>query len=428
MKKSKFSSKEIQAKPRTRQVHGRFHSKAWDFSHHLIPPMTSSTTFRLGSLKRGAKGFLQFAQEGKDLQNPILIYDRLHEPNTLMLEEQLAAMEEGECALSFSTGMGAISTALMMALEQGDKILCHKTIYGCTYSLLTQWLPKFGITTEFVDLNDPQSWSLFSDSKVRVIFGESISNPNLEVLNLPKISQELKKANAKKRTRPALFFIDNTFATPWSLRPLSWGVDVVLHSLTKNISGFGTEMGGALVTRNEFASALKIARKDFGAILSPKSAWEVFVHGIPTLSIRFDQQQKTAWAIAKYLDSHPKVERVIYPGLPGHPNFKIAKRLLKNPEGDFSPGFMVSFTLKGSMNKTEQFIDDIATGSYAMTLAVSLGTTKTLIEVPGYMTHSTMNEKALMKSGIDPRLIRLSVGLEHLDDLKQDLSRSLGKI
>jgi methionine-gamma-lyase len=417
----------LKATDRTRMIHGKTSTQAWDFSHHLIPPITSNTTFRLGSLKRGAEGFVNFATGEHLASDPtILIYDRLDEPNTMMLEEQLALMEKAECAVTFASGMGAISSALLSVLRSGQKIIAHRTLYGCTYSLLNDWLPRFGIKTTFVDVNSDSHRQLFNDPKVRVVYFESLTNPTLEVSNLPAILNEIQAINSKRKPADRIItIVDNTFATPWGLRPIEWGVDMVVESLTKNISGFGTEMGGAVMTRKEFEIGLKLARKDFGAILNPKAAWQITVHGIPTLAIRFEQQQKNAMDVAQFLERHKNIEKVIYPGLLSHPQHKLAKKLLKTPEGNFAPGTMIAFIVRGNMSQCQKFVDTIANRSYSITLAVSLGLTKTLIEVPGFMTHAAIPREKQGISGIDARLVRLSLGIENSVDIISDLDMAL---
>jgi methionine-gamma-lyase len=346
-----------------------------------------------------------------------------------MLEEQLALMENGECAISFASGMGAISTAIMSCMQAGDKVLAHRTLYGCTYSLITNWLPRFGIKNHMMDLNDKDLEKEIQDPAVRVIYFESVSNPNLEIIDIEKIASLVKKANEKRADdKKILILVDNTFATPWGFRPLEWGADMVIQSLTKNISGFGTEMGGAIITRKEFDTLLRIGRKDFGAIIHPYSAWHILVYGISTQSLRFEEQQKTAMRVAQFLETNPKVDKVTYPGLESHPQYKLAQKYLLSPEDEFAPGTMISFQLKGDLNTCQKFVDDIANNSYAITLAVSLGLNKTLIEVPGYMTHSAIPSEKQDESGIDPRAIRLSIGLEKADDIIQDLKTALAKI
>lgn len=414
---------------RTQAIHGKYTTSAWQFDKHLIPPLTSSTTFRLESLERGAQGFIEFA-DGSVSDKPILIYDRLDEPSTLMLEEQLSQMESAACAVSFGSGMGAISAALMATTKSGDEVLAHRTLYGCTYSLLSNWLPRLGIQTHFVNLNAPETKQLIRNKKIRVIYCESVSNPTLEIIDLISLVAMVKEENKRRpKDEKINIIVDNTFATPWGMRPLELGVDFVVQSLTKNICGFGTEMGGAILARSSsFAHQLKMIRKDFGGIIHPWSAWHILVYGISTQALRFEQQQENAGKVARFLANHPKVEQVTYPGLTSHPQFKLAKTLLKSPEGKFAPGFMISFRLKGNAKTCERFVDDIAKNSYSITLAVSLGLTKTLIEVPGFMTHSAIPSKKQKETNLNPLDIRLSVGLESIDDLLHDLNTALTKL
>lgn len=429
-KTKKTRAKKFAGGMRSRMVHGPSDTRSWQFSKHLIPPITSNTTYRLDSLQRGAKGFQQFAADHQGGDEPILIYDRLDEPNTLMLEEQLALIEGAGCAVTFSSGMGAISSTLLSLLQSGDRILAHRNLYGCTYSLMSEWLPRFGIQTKFVDINDSGRIQELADDRFRVVYFECLSNPNLDLADLPAIVRDVQKINQtrakkSKNSRPIVIVVDNTFATPWALRPIEWGVDMVIHSLTKNMGGFGVEMGGAVMGAHRFEKSLKMARKDFGAILNPKSAWHVSVHGLPTLAIRFERQQANAIRVAEFLEEHPKVESVLYPGLDSYSQRSLAKRLLRTPEGHFAPGTMISFTLKGDLKKCQKFVDHVARHSYSITLAVSLGLTKTLIEVPGFMTHSAIPADQKAASGIDPRAIRLSLGIEDSGDLIRDLETAL---
>ncbi len=391
--------------------------------------MTASTTFRLKSLKRGADGFQLFANPKRfedSLKNnePIWIYDRLEEPTSKMLEEQLAKMENGETAVSFSSGMGAISACFLAFLKSGDKIISHNTLYGCTYSLITSWLPRYGIENKLININELTAKDL-TDKNTKAIFFESVSNPSLELIDLDRICKLVRAENKNRSTENKLkVIVDNTFATPWGLRPLEHGADLVIQSLTKNIAGFGTEMGGAVITAKKNLSALLLIRKDFGAIMHPHSAWNIMVYGIPSQILRFEAQQRNALKVAQFLESNPKVEKVVYPGLKSFPQYKLAQALLKSPTDEFAPGQMLTFILKGSTQKTEKFINHVAQNSYAITLAVSLGLIKTLIEVPGLMTHAAVPKEKQAKSGIPEKLIRMSIGIEDHSDIIDDLKQA----
>lgn len=411
---------------RTQLIHGKDRSKNWDYAHHVVPPMSASATFRLEGSQRGAAGFFQFACDriNPDREVPIYIYDRLDEPTRGMLEENLAIAEGGESAVTFSTGMAAISAILGVLCQAGDEIIAHRVLYGCTYSLLTNWLPRMGVKTRFVDLNDARALQAALTPETRVVYCESPVNPNLELIDLAAVRAALDTRGEK---RPQLV-IDNTFATPFAQRPLSLGADVVVHSLTKGIGGFGVDMGGAVIVPQHLRNLLMMYRKDFGGVLSPKAAWDFLVLGLPTLSLRIEAAQKTALEVARWLEQHPKVKTVSYPGLESFPQAALAQRQLVDPKGRFAPGTLMYFELKDPPGKGEpgaKLIDWIAGNAYSITLAVSLGQVKTLIEHPFSMTHSAMPEHEKVGSGVDPGGIRLSVGLEDPDDLIADLEAAI---
>jgi methionine-gamma-lyase len=411
---------------RTQLIHGKDRSKKWDYNHHVVPPMTASATFRLEGSQRGAAGFFQFACDriNPDREVPIYIYDRLDEPTRGMLEENLALAEGADCAVTFSTGMAAISAILGVMCQVGDEIVAHRVLYGCTYSLMTNWLPRLGVRTKFVDLNDRAALEAAITPQTRVIYCESPVNPNLELIDLAAVRAVL---DGKGERRPKLV-IDNTFATPFGQRPLTLGADVVLHSLTKGIGGFGTDMGGVVMGPAELRNLLLMYRKDFGGVLSPKAAWDFLVHGLPTLQVRMEAQQRGAQTVAAWLEQHPKVRMVRYPGLESFPQAALARRQMIDPKGNFAPGTMIYFELKDPARTGEpgsRVIDWIAGNAYSVTLAVSLGQVKTLIEHPFSMTHSAMPENEKVGSGVDPGGIRLSVGLEEPDDLIADLRAAL---
>ncbi len=407
----------------TLMIHGEANSLAWDFSKSLIPPISASTTFRLGSVERGAEGFQSFGSEQFN-KEPIWIYDRLDEPNTLMLERQLSHAEGTETAVTFSTGMGAISSTILALCNSGDDILSHRTIYGCTFSFIKNWLPKYNIIGRFEDL------TLFKKEMIkpntRVIYFETVSNPTLEVIDIEAIKAAVVELNKSRNDdKKILIVVDNTFATPCGSQPSNLGADFVIQSLTKNISGFGTEMGGAVMAPKKYEFLLKLARKDFGAVLHPHAAWDINIHGLPTLFLRYHRQQETALKLSHFLNELKEIEFVSYPGLETFKYFNVAQKVLKNKNGDFSPGYMISFKLKNAKENTIPFVDYLAKNSYSITLAVSLGLTKTLIELPNYMTHSGLDEASKEASGISPYLIRLSVGLENINDLIKDIQSAL---
>jgi cystathionine beta-lyase/cystathionine gamma-synthase len=415
----------------TRLIHGKFFSEEWNYEDHIVPPISSSVAYRLESAARGAAGFERFANPDlADRGSPIYVYDRLEEPTRGLLEERLRMAEGGECAVTFATGMAAVSAALGVLVRTGDTVLCHRTIYGCTYSLLTNWYPRLGIQVRFLDLRDAAALRKALDRDAMVLYLETPTNPTLDILDLEAIAREVAAVNARRGKRRRVFtVVDNTFATPFCQRPLRHGIDLVVHSLTKNVGGFGTDMGGVVVGPRLLKPDLLLYRKDFGGALAPKSAWPALVYGLPTLPIRMRRQQETAGAIARFLAERPEIARVAYPGLPGSDGHGIARRQMLDFHGAFAPGSMVYFVFAGppaeAHDRGRRFIDHLAKKALTVTLAVSLGQVRTLVEHPASMTHAVVPPEEQAKSGIDPGGVRLSVGLEEPADLLADLSSAL---
>jgi methionine-gamma-lyase len=442
------SSKNSQPKPketydlRTRLIHGSMRTPKWDYSHHVVPPLTSSATFRLSSSQRGARGFFEFACDRVDTtrQVPIYIYDRLDEPTRGMLEENLAAAEQGEIGVCFATGMAAISASIASLTRSGDQVVAHNTLYGCTYSLMTNWLPRQGVNTRFVEMRNPKEIAKAISARTRIVYFETPVNPNLELIDIGMVREIVDRANhGRSELEKIHIVVDNTFATPFCQRPLTLGAHIVVHSLTKGIGGFGTDMGGVVIGPKSLHNVLFMYRKDFGGVLSPKAAWNVLVYGLPSLAARMANMQKSAAYIANWLDEHPKVDKVLYPGLNSFPQQDLAEKQMVDYRGKFAPGSMIYFTLreKGAANlAAEKFINYVADKAYCITLAVSLGQVKTLIENPYSMTHSAylaVDANNAKKNGhgscetnrVEPGGIRLSIGLEDRDDIIADLEAGL---
>lgn len=421
-------------KMRTHLIHGNFESKKWDFDHHVIPPISHSTAYRLTSLHRGAQGFVKFASADEALSGhvPIYIYDRLDEPTRSMLEENLAFGEGGEVCVTFATGMAAISAALGATMRQGQEVLAHDILYGCTYSLMTNWLPRFGMQVRFGNFLKPESLLAPITPATRVLYFETPVNPTMELIDIAEIRRLADKVNAGREEKDrVLVIVDNTFATPFCQRPLKLGADIVVESLTKDIGGFGTDMGGAVVAPASWYNHLMLFRKDFGGVLSPRSAWAILVYGLPTLATRMVNQQKTAQRVAKFLSEHPKVASVAYPGAECFGQKALAHRQMTDPDGKFAPGGMLYFVLKstnGRESKAEKLVDYLAEHAYTITLAVSLGQIKTLIEHPFSMTHSALPDEQKRAFGMHPEGIRISIGLEDWRDIIRDLEIALEKV
>jgi len=421
-------------KLRTHLIHGSYDSKKWDYDHHVVPPVSHSTAFRLTSLERGAKGFVQFASADEALSGhiPIYIYDRLDEPTRGMLEENLAYAEGGEICVTFATGMAAISAGLGTALRQGQEVLAHEILYGCTYSQMTNWLPRFGMQVRFANFLKPESLPGQITPATRVLYIETPINPTLELIDIAGLRTLADEVNTRRAEQDRLLVIvDNTFATPYCQRPLELGADMVVESLTKAIGGFGTDMGGAVVTSSEWYNHIMLYRKDFGGVLASQSAWGVLVYGLPTLAARMANMQKTALRVAEFLSKHPKVASVSYPGGECFAQKNLARRQMVSPEGKFAPGSMLYFVLKGADGKpsrAEKLVDYLAEHAYSITLAVSLGQIKTLIEHPFSMTHSALPDEQKRAFGMHPEGIRISIGLEDWHDIIRDLELALERV
>lgn len=431
--KKKEKSDRKNYRMRSAMVDGNYDSKHWEYDHHLVPPISSSVAYRLSSVHRGEEGFAHFG-EVADLQNdPIFVYDRLDEPLRGMLEEKLAYAESGDIAVSFATGMAAISAALSILTRQGDEIVAHNTLYGCTFSLLSYWFPKYGIETKFVDLRSSENLLSSITSRTRVVYLETPVNPTLDIINIRALKDCVSEVNRTRADHEKIVIIvDNTFATPFCQRPLTLGADIVVHSLTKNIAGFGTDMGGAVIAASKYQRDLLLYRKDFGSVLAPRSAWPILVYGLPTLAARMVNQQKSAIHIARFLEKHPLVKRVLYPGLKSFPQRQLAELQMLSYDGRFAPGSILYFELDtGTGTEGEKtaefFIDDVARSSRCINLAVSLGQVRTLIEAPYSMTHSALPADFKDSIGISPSGIRLSLGLEDWHDIEADLKSSLDR-
>lgn len=429
------SEKGYRYAPETRLIWGKSVTPKWDYSHHVVPPLSCSSMFRLDSTKRGARGFVEFAHHAGDFRfetkAPVYIYDRLGEPNKDVLEENLAIAEHAECAVTFATGMAAISALCGILLGSGGEIVAHKMLYGCTYSLFKNWLPRYRINVKWVDFNDLKALDKAITPHTRLLYFESPVNPTLDLIDLDSIVAIAAHHNKHRHPEHRLYTaVDNTFATPFCQRPIEHGIDFVASSLTKGICGFGTDMGGMVAGPAWSYDQLLLYRKDFGGVLAAKSAWPLLVYGLPSLAVRVRQQMQNALAVAEALEKDQRVAQVSYPGLDSFPQRILAHTQMQDYEGRFAPGTVMYFVPKGASpaerhRKAAHLVDYIAEHSYALTLAVSLGAIRTLIEHPGSMTHSSIPPEEQMKRGIDPGGIRLSIGLENPEDIINDLRDAL---
>lgn len=371
----------------------------------LAMPIYQTSTFIFDSAEQGGKRFA--------LEEAGYIYTRLGNPTTTVLENKIAALEEGEAGIAMSSGMGAISSTLWTVLKAGDHVVTDKTLYGCTFALMNHGLTKFGVEVTFVDTSNLDEVKKAMKENTRVVYLETPANPNLKIVDLEGVC---KVAHTNPNT---LVIVDNTFATPYMQKPLKLGVDVVVHSATKYLNGHGDVIAGLVVTNKELADQIRfVGLKDMtGAVLGPQEAYYI-IRGLKTFEIRMERHCKNARTIADFLNKHPKVEKVYYPGLESHPGYEIAKKQMK----DF--GAMISFELKGGFEAGKTLLNNLKLCS----LAVSLGDTETLIQHPASMTHSPYTKEEREAAGITDGLVRLSIGLENVEDIIADLEQGLEKI
>ena len=371
----------------------------------LAMPIYQTSTFIFDSAEQGGRRFA--------LEEAGYIYTRLGNPTTTVLEDKIAALEEGEAAVATSSGMGAISSTLWTVLKAGDHIVTDKTLYGCTFALMCHGLTRFGIDVTFVDTSNLDEVKNAMKENTRVVYLETPANPNLKIVDIEALA---KLAHTNPNT---LVIVDNTFATPYMQKPLTLGADVVVHSVTKYINGHGDVIAGLVITNKALADQIRfVGLKDMtGAVLGPQDAYYI-IRGMKTFEIRMERHCKNARKVVEFLNNHPKIERVYYPGLETHPGYEIAKKQMK----DF--GAMISFELKGGFEAGKTLLNNLKLCS----LAVSLGDTETLIQHPASMTHSPYTKEEREAAGITDGLVRLSVGLENVEDIIADLEQGLQKI
>ena len=371
----------------------------------LAMPIYQTSTFIFDSAEQGGRRFA--------LEEAGYIYTRLGNPTTTVLENKIAALEEGEAGIAMSSGMGAISSTLWTVLKAGDHVVTDKTLYGCTFALMNHGLTRFGVEVTFVDTSNLEEVKNAMKKNTRVVYLETPANPNLKIVDLEGVC---KVAHTNPNT---LVIVDNTFATPYMQKPLKLGVDIVVHSATKYLNGHGDVIAGLVVTKQELADQIRfVGLKDMtGAVLGPQEAYYI-IRGLKTFEIRMERHCKNARTIVDFLNKHPKVEKVYYPGLETHPGYEIAKKQMK----DF--GAMISFELKGGFEAGKTLLNNLKLCS----LAVSLGDTETLIQHPASMTHSPYTKEEREAAGITDGLVRLSVGLENVEDIIADLEQGLEKI
>ena len=367
--------------------------------------------FSTGSISPPIHLTSTYVQEGIG-KNKGYDYSRGNNPTRQRLEQNIASLEGGYDAIAFSSGMAA-TTALFQDLNQGDHVIISRNVYGGTYRMTTKVLSNHGLQFDFVDTTDIQNIEKAIKKNTRWIFVETPTNPMLEVTDIAAVSELCKKHN--------LFFaVDNTFMSPYGQRPIELGADCVMHSSTKFIGGHSDVLGGILVAKNkELAEKLHFIQKSGGAIPSPFDAW-LLLRSVKTMAMRVQKASDNAMVLAKYFDGHAKIVKTIYPGLESHPENKIAQKQQYSPNGDIVYGSMVSLVFQSKL-ELDRFVDKINLFS----LAESLGGVESLMSVPYFMTHADVPKEVKAEMDLVPELLRLAVGIEHIDDLTADVDQAL---
>ena len=368
------------------------------------------------------------------------IYTRIMNPTTDVFEQRVAALEGGVGALALAAGQTAETFAILNIAEAGDEIVSATSLYGGTWNLFQHTLPKFGIKVHFVDPEDPENFRRAITPKTKALYAETIGNPKGDVLDIEAVAKIAHEAGIP-------LIVDNTFASPYLCRPIEWGADIVVHSATKFIGGYGTFIGGVIVDSGKFdwtngkfpgltepdpsyhgiryveafGPAAYIIKcrvqllRDLGGCISPFNSF-LFLQGLETLHLRMERHVENALEIARWLQEHPLVSWVNYPGLPGHPSYEKAKKYL--PKG---PGSIFTFGIKGGLEAGRRFINSVKLFSFL----ANVGDAKSLVIHPASTTHQQLTPEEQLAAGVTPDLIRLSIGIENVEDLKADLDQAL---
>lgn len=383
----------------TRTIHGGTRGK--NPKNALNPPIFQTSTFTFDSIDH--------VEKVMSFQSDDYVYTRGNNPTLRLFENRMADLEQGSGAVAFSSGMAAISSVLLSFLKPGDQVILHRTLYGSSYSVITELLPKYHVDHKIVDLTNLEELERAIDKKTKLIYFESPSNPDLSIIDIKKVGQLAQANNIR-------LVVDNTFASPYFQNPLLLGADVVVHSATKYICGHGDVVGGVAISKDmDYIQSLKFEYMcELGGTMSPFDAW-LLLRGLKTLGVRMRQHEENALALAKFLEDHPRIKEVNYPGLASFKGHKIAREQMKGF------GAMISFELDGDLQAAIKCVESVKLAQ----LAVSLGDCESLIELPAAMTHRGYPREELEKFGLTESMIRISVGLEDKLDIIEDLAQAL---
>lgn len=386
----------------TRSIHG---GHVHDQFGALATPIHQTATFVFDNAEQGGRRFA--------LEEGGYIYSRLGNPTCTQLEEKLAMLEGTEACVATASGIGAISSAFWTLLKAGDHIVAAKTLYGCTFAYLNHGLTQFGITVSFVDTRDPENVRAAMQANTKVVYLESPANPTLEIADIQAIS------DIAHEVEGCVVMVDNTFCTPYTSRPVEFGADIIVHSGTKFLNGHGDVIAGFVMGTQEYINKVRLyGIKDMtGASMSPFDAF-LIIRGMKTLEIRMEKHCANAMKVAEFLETHPAVNKVYYPGLKSFEQYELAAKQMS------LPGAVIAFELNGGVAEGITVMNSVE----LMKLAVSLGDAETLIQHPASMTHSPYSPEERAEAGISDGLVRLAVGLENVEDIIADLEQALNKI
>lgn len=350
------------------------------------------------------------AEQGRALfadEIPGNLYTRFSNPNNNEFVEKMCLMEGAEDGIAVASGMSAVFTSLAGLLKSGDHVLASRSLFGSSHQILTQILPKWGITSSYADIDKPEEWEALIQPNTKVIFIETPSNPALDLIDLEWLGALAKKHNL-------IINVDNCFATPYLQQPIKWGAHIVTHSATKFIDGQGRAIGGVIVSSKEIIKELRFFARHSGPAMSPFNSW-ILSKSLETLAVRMDRHCDNALKLAQYLETNPEIESVKYPFLPSHPNYELAKKQMK------AGGGIVTFNVKGGVDRGRNFLNALN----MILFSANLGDSRSIATHPASTTHSKLSDAERAQVGIYPGLIRISVGLEHIDDIIADVEQAL---
>ncbi len=374
-----------------------------DANGSAVNPIYQTSTFKFRNADHGARCF---SGEEKGF-----IYTRLGNPTIEELENAVAELENGVGALAVASGMAAVNTVYLTVLSQGDHMISHSSVYGPSRGIMEKLYPKYGVESTYVDCTDLSNIEKAIKPNTKLLYLETPANPTMGITDIVAASKLAHKHNI-------LVCVDNTFCSPYLQKPLDLGADIVLHSMTKFINGHADIVGGIVIAKtDEMFSELKYVMTNMGFNMDPHQAW-LTRRGLKTLAIRIDRAQQNAIEVANYLEKHPKVDWILFPGLKSHPQHELAKKQMEGP------GAMISFGVKGGLEAGKIVMDNV----HLAMLAVSLGGIETLIQHPASMTHSKLSKEARETAGISDGLVRLSIGIEDVDDIIADLDHALSMV